>query len=249
MRETIMRIRNLLIAGCIAATASAPAFAGDGGASREENIGVGTGLVVGAAAAGPVGAVVGAAIGAKLGETFHKRNARIVALDGEIAGSRAAIARLEKEHDRVARDKQAISEDLRELRALARPELASLLQAGIEMDLLFRTDEHQLGTGTGDRLRDLATTIAALPDLRIRLAGYSDERGDEAYNRELSRKRAEHVRDVLTAGGVDAARIELIAHGESPARDQTPDSYALERKVNLTLYVDGAASFASTPAQ
>ena len=42
-------------------------------ASKQENIGVTTGFAVGAAAAGPVGAVIGAAAGAWLGDRYHKQ--------------------------------------------------------------------------------------------------------------------------------------------------------------------------------
>ena len=40
------------------------------------------------------------------------------------------------------------SSDLQRMQASSRPELLGLLQAGIEMDLLFRTDEHVLPPST-----------------------------------------------------------------------------------------------------
>jgi outer membrane protein OmpA-like peptidoglycan-associated protein len=55
------------------------------------------------------------------------------------------------------------------------------------------------------------------------------------------------VRDILVANGVAESRIKLAAHGESPAADANVDSYALERKVSLTLFVEVAPSFASNP--
>ena len=130
----------------------------------------------------------------------------------------------------------------------SRPELLALLQAGIEMDLLFRTDEHVLADGTGSRLAALADSLATMPDVFVRLDGFADTRGDAEYNRKLSAKRAEHVRDVLVAGGVPASRISVNAHGESPATDDNVDSFAFERKVSLTLYADSTtSSFASNP--
>ncbi|MGH8300164.1 MAG: DUF456 family protein, partial [Steroidobacteraceae bacterium] len=41
-------------------------------ASKQENIGVFTGLAVGAAAAGPIGAMVGMVAGAWLGDRYHR---------------------------------------------------------------------------------------------------------------------------------------------------------------------------------
>lgn len=243
-----MRIRNLIIVGCLTVFAGGVAQAGEG-ATKEENIGVGTGVVIGAAAGGPAGAIVGAAIGATLGDLFHKRGEEVAGLSEELGASRAALSKTERDLDRLARDKRAISEDLSKLQAMARPELIALLQAGIEMDLLFRTDEHDLGDTVDERLRAMAASLAAMPDVRIRLDGYSDERGDEGYNQQLSQRRAEYVRDVLIGGGIDARRIQVSAHGESPARDTSVDSYALERRVSLTLLLDGTPSFASTPAK
>jgi hypothetical protein len=54
---------------------------------------------------------------------------------------------------------------------------------------------------------------------------------------------------VLVEAGVSPTRIKVAAHGESPAVDDSIDSYALERRVSLTLYVDDNPSFASNPTQ
>jgi len=130
---------------------------------------------------------------------------------------------------------------------MSRPELLSLLKAGIEMDLLFRTDERELTSDTSTRVAELAAMLAQMPDLRIQLDGYADERGDAGYNDKLSSDRAAHVRDLLQSSGVNARRITIAAHGESPAADPTADSYALQRKVSMTLFVDDTPAFAANP--
>ena len=76
-----------------------------------------------------------------------------------------------------------------------------------------------------------------------------DERGDAEYNQRLSVKRADHVKDVLIAGGVSPERITVKAHGESPASDENVDSYAFERRVSMTLYIEDMPSFASNPGK
>ncbi len=231
-----MRIPELII-GCLSILAVGTASAAEGNATRDENIGAGSGLVIGALAGGPVGAIVGVVVGAKLGENFSEKSARIDLLDAEVKSGRENIAGLRKDIQRLGREKAELDEDLRNLQAMSRPELVNLLQAGIEMDLLFRTDEHVLADTTGERLKAMAATLRAIPDVRVRLDGYSDERGDATYNHGLSQRRADHVRDVLIANGFPASRIEVSAHGESPAGEQTADSYALARKVSMTLFV------------
>jgi outer membrane protein OmpA-like peptidoglycan-associated protein len=216
-------------------------------ASKKETIGVGAGGVIGAVAGGPVGLIIGAAIGAKIGETMHKKDEEIDELSASLAESETTVASLEYDVATLERNIDRTTARLEELQSASRPELVNLLEAGISMDLLFRTDEHVLANTTRDRLGELARAVAAMPDLRIRLDGFADERGDETYNQSLSEKRVDFVRDRLLAEGIDASRIVTRAHGETVAEDATPDSLALERRVSLTLFIADAPALASNP--
>lgn len=209
-------------------------------ASRQESIGVGSGALVGAIAGGPVGFIIGAAVGAKIGDTMHQKNERIVDLRGSVASSSTTVARLENDVD-------ALNGKIDRLKNVARPELVSLLQAGIAMDLLFRTDEAVLADTTGDRLAQLAGTLAAMADVYIQLDGFADERGDAGYNQLLSERRVQFIRDQFVAAGVHPNRINVSAHGESAAQDATLDSYALERRVSVKLFIDNTPSLAANP--
>jgi outer membrane protein OmpA-like peptidoglycan-associated protein len=231
-------LKKIILAGLITTLSAAPAFAE--GASKEEGIGVGVGAVIGGLAGGPVGVIIGAAFGGKLGDEFNERNTEIDQLSASLQGSRSEVQKLE-------RDIAALGGDLQRLQSESRPELLALLQAGIEMDLLFRTDEHTLADTTGSRLKQLAQSLASMPDVYVRVDGFADERGNAEYNQKLSVRRAEHVMHVLLANGVPADRISVSAHGESPAADDNIDSFAFERKVSLTLYVDDTPSFAANP--
>ena len=232
-------MRNkIILTGLIAILAAAPAFAES--ASKEESIGVSAGAVIGVITGGPVGLVVGAVLGAKLGEEFSQRDTEIDQLSASLQGSQSRVNELE-------RDVVALGCDLQRIQEESRPELLSLLQAGLEMDLLFRTDEDVLSATTGSRLQQLAASLASMPDVFVRLDGFADERGNSAYNQKLSARRAEHVMHVLLANGVPATRISIRAHGESPAADNNIDSFAFERKVSLTLYIEDSPSFAANP--
>jgi outer membrane protein OmpA-like peptidoglycan-associated protein len=216
-------------------------------ASKEETIGVGSGIVIGALAGGPVGAIVGSAIGAKLGDKAHAKNRDIDNLNASLRQSRLAINNLELDVRGLTADLGTANADLERLERNARPEAVKVLQAGIEMDLLFRTDESDLtGTGTA-RLADFANALAAMPDIRVQLDGFADERGDATYNHLLSEKRVAFVREQLLAAGVDENRITGTAHGEAIAIDSTADSYALERRVSLKVFIDDTPAFAASP--
>ena len=238
--------RKLLLTGIIASLAAGPVMAGNN-ASKQETIGVGMGAAVGALAGGPFGFVVGAAIGAKLGDEFHQKDVEVARLDSSLKSSKSRVMELEENVDSLNASIDGLNRDLQHMQNSSRPELVSLLQAGIEMDLLFRTDEHVLPTSTQAKLAELSASLAAMPDLQLRLDGFADERGDSTYNQNLSVQRAEYVRQVLEENGVAPERIKVSAHGESPAADGTADSYALERRVSLTLFVQETPSVAANP--
>jgi len=208
--------------------------------SKEESIGVGSGALIGAVAGGPVGLIFGAAIGARIGDNVHQKNERIEDLQGSVASSGNTVTRLEIDID-------TLSGEIERLQNVARPELIGLLQAGIAMDLLFRTDEAVLADTTGDRLAQLAGTLASMSDIHIQLDGFADERGDPDYNQGLSERRVQFIHDQFIAAGVHPDRINVSAHGESAAQDETLDSYALERRVSVKLFIDNTLSLAANP--
>ena len=86
MRKTLLAICTLAILSTSAAHASK--------SYKEENIGVSSGAVIGAIAAGPVGFVVGAAIGAKVGDTIRKKNESIDELNVSLKQSRSDMQRV-----------------------------------------------------------------------------------------------------------------------------------------------------------
>jgi len=234
MRNTIT---FMIIASLLTVFAVTPAEAASK-TSKQEAVGIGTGAAVGAAAGGPIGFIIGAAIGAKLGDNWHTRSEQIDTLTSSLERSNSTTVVLERDID-------ALTDEIGRLHSLARPELVSLLQAGIAMDLLFRTDEAALVDTTGDRLSQLASTLASMPRIRIQLDGFADERGNEDYNLELSEKRVDFVREQFVTAGVDPTRISVSAHGESVAQDESVDSYALERRVSVKLFIDETPSVAS----
>jgi outer membrane protein OmpA-like peptidoglycan-associated protein len=234
-----MRTAIIATVTAVSVLLSVPATAAEK-SHRNQNIGVSSGAVIGAIAAGPIGAIVGATIGAKVGDEFDNKNVEIASLESDVDRSNSKVARIERDMDKLG-------SELDRLNDLARPELLDLMQAGIEMDLLFRTDEAVVADTTGVRLATLAGTLARMDDVRIQLDGFADERGDESYNKSLSERRVQFIRDQFVAAGVHPGRISTTAHGESVAQDDSPDSFALERRVSVRLFIDDSPSLAANP--
>ena len=213
---------------------------------KEENIGVGSGAIIGGLAGGPVGIFVGALVGAKMGESYGDKKDSIVQLETSLSGSEKRVVNLTGEVSSLNSEVETLNGEVIRLQEVAAPELLALMQAGIDMDLLFRTDESALTDATSDRLQRLAGTLAGMPGVNIQLDGFADERGNAEYNQGLSEQRVEFVRNMFISAGVHPTRIHSAAHGESIAQDATDDSFALERRVSVKLFIENAASVAAT---
>ena len=124
MRNTISAIATfgLIALAPVAAQASA---------SKQENIGVGTGAAIGAAAGGPVGLIIGAAIGARIGDDFYRKTSEIDSLAVSLEQSRGQVANLERDVSDLDTEIDSLSAELGRMQRIARPEVISLLQAGI----------------------------------------------------------------------------------------------------------------------
>ncbi|MBK7334761.1 MAG: OmpA family protein [Saprospirales bacterium] len=59
------------------------------------------------------------------------------------------------------------------------------------------------------------------PDMVIELSSHTDSRGNDAYNRDLSQRRAESARNWLLARGVERKRIQAVGYGETVPKTVT----------------------------
>ena len=233
---------GLALGGCLAlstACAGQPADA-PGAGSKQADIGVVTGLAIGAVAAGPVGAVAGAAAGALLGDHYHRQSQTAVALSAELKRSEGERAQLTHS---VAQLDDSLSQARAHGDELA-AELAHTDQLGL--DVSFRTADDSVAAQAMSPLLKLGALAASLPQAQVSVAGFADPRGSDAYNDELSLRRAQNVAAVLASAGVPRERIRIEAHGkgEALAVDGDLDSYALERRVTVRLQLPTAAEVA-----
>lgn len=103
--------------------------------------------------------------------------------------------------------------------------------------LLFSTDSKALRP-RGKKLMDqLAFCLlkGPLTGETIAVRGYADPRGNDEYNMELSEDRAATVRRYLIRRGVAPERVVLVPIGEERARGYGPESWQLDRRVEIRL--------------
>lgn len=112
-------------------------------------------------------------------------------------------------------------------------------------DVLFRTDSADLRPGAEAKLQALADYLRDNPAVRISIDGYTDSRGSDAHNQDLSERRAASVRTAFDRLGVTAARFRVRGHGEtSPVVPNTsPENMRQNRRVEITLLGQRSSAF------
>lgn len=82
-------------------------------------------------------------------------------------------------------------------------------------DVHFETGKAVLKASSFAVLNELAEALMAKPELKIEIAGHTDNVGDDAFNQQLSEKRASAVVDFLVKKGIEANRLKAEGYGEN----------------------------------
>jgi outer membrane protein OmpA-like peptidoglycan-associated protein len=89
---------------------------------------------------------------------------------------------------------------------------------GDTLALYFEFDEDSMSPRTRRQLEIVSMILKADPGKKINLSGHTDALGTEDYNRSLSFRRAQAVRDFLIKADVNPAQITTMAKGASQPR-------------------------------
>jgi len=174
------------------------------------------------------GAVVGAGIGAIIGhQTGHT---------GAGAGIGAATGALIGGGIGYYLDKQAA--ELKQIQAIenVRQERDRLI-ATMSNSLLFDVNSAIIKPGALDGLTQVADVLNRYPETTIIVKGYTDSTGTEAYNQELSERRAKSVANLMIGKGVDVGRVTAIGFGKQfpIAGNDTEAGRQQNRRVELEI--------------
>jgi len=99
----------------------------------------------------------------------------------------------------------------------------------------FRTDSAELTESSLAILDSVSTTLAGHPEIRIEVAGHTDSDGDDAYNKDLSQRRAQTVVNYLLGRGVKGRNMTAVGYGEEQplAPNDSAEGRAENRRVEL----------------
>jgi outer membrane protein OmpA-like peptidoglycan-associated protein len=107
-----------------------------------------------------------------------------------------------------------------------------------EFDRLnFETDSAVIRADSRDQLSNIAAILKAYPAARVKIGGYTDNVGRAEANTQLSRARAESVRDALQRLGVDSSRVQAEGYGDQHpiADNNTSEGRANNRRVAILV--------------
>jgi outer membrane protein OmpA-like peptidoglycan-associated protein len=84
----------------------------------------------------------------------------------------------------------------------------------------------------------VSATLTGNPDIAlIEIQGHTDERGNDAYNLDLSDKRAHAVLEYMVSKGIDASRLQSQGYGETQPVDRrhNDEAWAANRRVEFLI--------------
>lgn len=180
------------------------------------------GAAVGAGAGGAIGAVIGRATGSTA------RGAIIGAVVGGAAG--AVIGR---QMDRQASD---LNRDLGENATVQR--VGEGIAVTFASGILFPYNSVDIQPAGRENLRQLAQSLQRYPGTEVLIVGHTDNTGSDAYNMDLSNRRAEAAKNYLVSNGIPFDRIRTAGRGESEpiASNETESGRQQNRRVEIAIF-------------
>jgi outer membrane protein OmpA-like peptidoglycan-associated protein len=81
----------------------------------------------------------------------------------------------------------------------------------------FDFDKASIRPSSYKTLNDLAEVMNIKKNMKIEIAGHTDSKGSEEYNKKLSQERAESVRKYLILKGINGSQVTAKGYGSSEA--------------------------------
>ncbi len=104
-------------------------------------------------------------------------------------------------------------------------------------DAFFDYDSYDLRPDAETASAQAASYLSANPDIRVLVAGYSDERGSAEYNLALGENRANAARSALITAGVAPNRIRIVSYGKEKqfCTESTESCWQQNRRAQFTV--------------
>lgn len=109
--------------------------------------------------------------------------------------------------------------------------------AVVLQNIQFEYNSSALTTDSESGIQILTSFLKRNPNLKVELAGHTDNVGSESYNLKLSSERAESVRKALIINGIDETRLTAKGYGASKPimTNDTDEHRALNRRTEMII--------------
>lgn len=215
------------------------------GKYEEQNVGTGWGVIIGTALGGPLGAVVGGYIGNTIGEAEGQDN-EIAQLNSKVQNSENALAQIKANKDQqliaaqqkiAALEQQYVERQMQYEKQMTAMHQRTAVENALAVSMQFRTGSAEIEAVYQKQLMELAQTMKSMTQYSLDLSGYADRQGEEKFNYQLSKDRANAVKAFLISQGIDPTRISTKAYGETQPLQakQSLQSDFFDRRVLLKL--------------
>ncbi len=104
-------------------------------------------------------------------------------------------------------------------------------------NVFFKTDSASLLEESKFQLEALYKLMYRYDKMEIEIRGYTDNVGDDAYNMELSKRRATAVENWLIENGIDSSRISSKGFGENDPVETNDTEAGRARNRRVTFYI------------
>lgn len=130
------------------------------------------------------------------------------------------------------------------LKDLGAKETETEFRIELSGDILFDFDKWNIRPEAEETLKKVAEVVKTSGSSQVVIAGHTDSKGSDRYNKTLSEKRAESVKNwLITDAKVNAKIIKTIGYGESkpvapntnPDGSDNPEGRRKNRRVEITV--------------
>lgn len=104
--------------------------------------------------------------------------------------------------------------------------------------LYFPFDKDSLGSTAKAALNKVTHQIKGAPAANVTINGHADRAGTEAYNLDLSQRRAKFVEKALKANGVPQKQLHYFAFGESDPAVPTEDGVEEPKNRRVEIFIE-----------
>lgn len=107
-------------------------------------------------------------------------------------------------------------------------------------NILYDFDKASLRPESAASLEKLTTLMKENPSLEVRIFSYTDAKGTDAYNKNLSQQRAQSVVDYLVRNGVERSKLSAQGMGKTNpvASNKTDDGRQENRRTTFRIVTD-----------